>query len=59
MLSHQKNLVAIVRISGNVFCCVVEGQALRIRKVGVSTCKPPNQDAVLELLRPHVKIEGK
>ena len=47
----QSNLVVLVRIAGNVMAVVRNGEAVRVRKIGVYVTKPPSQAAVLELLR--------
>lgn len=47
----QSNLVVLVRIAGNVMAVVRNGEAVRVRKIGVYVTKPPSQATVLELLR--------
>lgn len=51
MASTQSNVVVLVRIAGNVMAVIRNGEAVRVRKIGVYVTKPPSQAAVLELLR--------
>lgn len=50
-MSSTQNLVVLIRICGNTLACVRNGEVLRVRKVGVSTGKPPDQSGALKLLR--------
>lgn len=50
-MPSTQNLVVLVRLCGNVLSVVRNGEAVRVRKIGVYVTKPPSQAAVLELLR--------
>ena len=51
-MHSTQNVVVLIRIAGNVLLCIRDGEAVRVRKVGVFTVKPPDQRQALRLLRP-------
>lgn len=46
-------MVVLIRIAGSVLACVRDGEAVRVRKVGVYVVKPADQSEAMALLRPH------